>query len=137
MTKLHILKATTALISAAVLVGCGGQSSTGDKSASGEMRALGTVDPQIWPKVESPVGLDADMEARITMVTTTSLARQYFRTILDLARRVTLASWVKLALSQRRKFVLAGRNGHSRRQSPLCAMIAGGVLMKAMQKVLK
>jgi len=57
MTKLHILKATTALISAAVLVGCGGQSSTGDKSASGEMRALGTVDPQIWPKVESPVGL--------------------------------------------------------------------------------
>jgi len=76
MTKLHILKATTALISAAVLVGCGGQSSTGDKSASGEMRALGTVDPQIWPKVESPVGLDADMEARITDLLSQMTLRQ-------------------------------------------------------------
>ena len=76
MTKLHILKATTALISVAVLVGCGGQSSTGDKSASGEMRALGTVDPQIWPKVESPVGLDADMEARITDLLSQMTLRQ-------------------------------------------------------------
>jgi len=41
-----------------------------------EVRAPGTVDPSIWPKVESPVGLDPAIEARITEIMAQMTMRQ-------------------------------------------------------------
>lgn len=77
MNKLQILKATTALISAAVLMGCSGETDQGaDTSAITEVRVPGSVNPEIWPKVESPVGLDTAMEARITELLSQMTLRQ-------------------------------------------------------------
>jgi len=54
---------TTAILTLG-LVACSGQVS--DETKTAELRAPGTVNPAIWPKAESPVGLDAAMEDRIT-----------------------------------------------------------------------
>jgi len=47
---------------------CGAESSTETKTVERTQapRAPGSVDPSIWPKAKSPVGLDAAMEGRIT-----------------------------------------------------------------------
>ncbi len=80
MSKLNILRTTTALISAALLIGCGSGTGTDGKSKAvdkkAEVRAPGSVNPEIWPKVVSPVGLNADIENRITDLLSQMTLRQ-------------------------------------------------------------
>ena len=68
-----LLKSTTALIALSALIGCTGPSTEHDAQT---LRAPGAVNPTIWPKVESPVGLDADMENRITDIIAQMTLRQ-------------------------------------------------------------
>ncbi|WP_371395926.1 exo 1,3/1,4-beta-D-glucan glucohydrolase [Fretibacter rubidus] len=59
--------ATTAIALSLALIGCSNASMPTDKAnVDAEMRAPGAVNPEIWPKLESPVGLDAAVEARIS-----------------------------------------------------------------------
>jgi len=78
MTKLQFLKSTSALVSAALLIGCSGASDTDTPAMNntGEVRAPGSVNPAIWPKSESPVALDPAMEARITDIISQMTLRQ-------------------------------------------------------------
>ena len=78
MSKLQILRSTTALISAAVLIGCGSATSTDtDKDTAVTTVSMpGEVNPALWPKVESPVALDPAMEARITEIIAQMTLRQ-------------------------------------------------------------
>jgi len=62
------LLSTVALVAmSSLLISCNSDSKSSDNTASvQEVRAPGSVNPEIWPKAESPVGLDPAMEARIT-----------------------------------------------------------------------
>lgn len=66
MTFKSFALASTGLALSLLLIGCSVADTPTSDSAPAEVRAPGEVNPAIWPKVESPVGLDADMEARIT-----------------------------------------------------------------------
>ena len=78
MSKLYILKTTTALVSAALLMGCGGPADKKDDALSkvAEVRALGSVNPEIWPASKSPVALDPAMETRISGIISQMTLRQ-------------------------------------------------------------
>ena len=66
-----LLKTTTALLTVLAFAACSSES-----SAPTPPSAPGTVNPANWPKVESPVGLDAAMEARITEIISQMTLRQ-------------------------------------------------------------
>lgn len=71
------LKSVSVLALSTVLVACSvDQTAQTRTDEAQQMRAPGTVDPSIWPKVESPVGLDAQMEARITDIMAQMTLRQ-------------------------------------------------------------
>ena len=72
----QFLITSTALISAAVLAACGSASDGDIKAPMAEVQAPGTVNPEIWPKSESPVALDPAMEARITDIISQMTLRQ-------------------------------------------------------------
>ncbi len=77
MIRNFSLKSVSIFALCAGLVACGGDKETPSKNTTTpEVRAPGTVDPSIWPKVESPVGLDAAMEARITDIMAQMTLRQ-------------------------------------------------------------
>lgn len=68
MTKSNLFKTAALCGLAAALAACGSET-TSEETASAVAeapRAPGSVNPSIWPKVESPVGLDPAIEARIT-----------------------------------------------------------------------
>ncbi|WP_427451529.1 glycoside hydrolase family 3 N-terminal domain-containing protein [Litorimonas sp. WD9-15] len=58
------------------LVACGGEAVNEAASTTSDARVPGTVNPAIWPKVESPVGLDPAMEQRITNIMAQMTLRQ-------------------------------------------------------------
>lgn len=62
------LLSTVALVAmSSFLVSCNSEGASSDNAAAiQEVRAPGSVNPEIWPKAESPVGLDPAIEARIT-----------------------------------------------------------------------
>lgn len=62
------LLSTVALVAvSSFLISCNSEDTSSDNTASvQEVRAPGSVNPEIWPEAESPVGLDPAMEARIT-----------------------------------------------------------------------
>ena len=68
MTKAYLLKTAVICGLAGGLIACEAKSVNNDLSADviETVRAPGSVDPSIWPKAKSPVGLDAAIEARIT-----------------------------------------------------------------------
>ncbi len=69
MIRTLALKSVSILAVTALLGACSNSSDQPDaKTQNKEVRAPGTVDPSIWPKLESPVGLDAAMESRITNI---------------------------------------------------------------------
>lgn len=69
MLRSFSLKSVSALALSLGLVSCGGfQDATSAAADASELRAPGSVDPSIWPKVKSPVGLDVKMESRITEI---------------------------------------------------------------------
>lgn len=69
MIRPSAMKSVSFLAMATLLTACGSHVDKIEGSVEPvEIREPGTVDPTIWPKVESPVGLDAAMEARITDV---------------------------------------------------------------------
>ena len=77
MFRILSLKSVSIIALAAGLVACGeDQEAANVPAANQEVRAPGSVDPAIWPKVESPVGLDAKMEARITDIIAQMTMRQ-------------------------------------------------------------
>jgi len=81
MFRILSLKSVSILALSAGLVACGGDhdapSATADNLADKlEVRAPGSVDPSIWPKVKSPVGLDPAIEARITEIMAQMTLRQ-------------------------------------------------------------
>ena len=77
MFRILSLKSVSILALSAGLVACGGDSEKSSAKADiSEARAPGAVDPSIWPKVESPVGLDTKMEARITDIMAQMTLRQ-------------------------------------------------------------
>lgn len=67
MKKTEFLRSTAAVFVAAMLVSCSA-GNISDVAAVSNERAPGAVDPANWPKVESPVGLDAAMESRISNI---------------------------------------------------------------------
>ena len=78
MSSSATLRSVSAVAIAALLVSCRDGSSVSFDAANkpAEVRAPGTVDPSIWPKVESPVGLDPAIEARITEIMAQMTMRQ-------------------------------------------------------------
>ena len=78
MSSSVTLKSVSVLAMTALLAACGdvstGSGDVADKPS--EVRAPGTVDPSIWPKVKSPVGLDTEMETRITDIMAQMTLRQ-------------------------------------------------------------
>lgn len=67
MIRPLVLKSVSFIAMAALLSSCANSTDeAGANTSTAEVRAPGTVDPSIWPKVESPVGLDEAMESRIT-----------------------------------------------------------------------
>ncbi len=62
----HSLFSSAALIAVVSLLGACQSSSSDSVDTTLEVRAPGSVNPEVWPKVESPVGLDPAVEARIT-----------------------------------------------------------------------
>lgn len=70
------LKTVSILALSIGLVACGGDKEATSAAEVLEVRAPGSVDPSIWPKVESPVGLDPTMEARITDIMSQMTLRQ-------------------------------------------------------------
>ena len=67
MTKSNLLKTVAMCGLSAALMACGGESA--DKAATQAeevVRTPGSVNPEIWPKIKSPVGLDPAIEKRIT-----------------------------------------------------------------------
>lgn len=74
------LKTVSLVALSVALVACGAdatkESTATSSTVSNDAREPGTVDPSIWPKVESPVGLDAAMEARITEIMEQMTLRQ-------------------------------------------------------------
>jgi beta-glucosidase len=74
---LETLARTTALTFASIgLVACGDAVTSDKASAPNAERQPGDVDPSIWPKAESPVGLNPAMEARITEIIDQMTLRQ-------------------------------------------------------------
>ena len=70
MTKSNLLKSVAFCGLSLALIACGGETTKSsdtmvDKAAEAP-RAPGSVDVSIWPKIESPVGLDPAIEKRIT-----------------------------------------------------------------------
>ncbi len=65
------LKPATAVLAALALSACSAESVAPSAPA-----APGTVNPENWPKAQSPVGLDAAMEARITELISQMTLRQ-------------------------------------------------------------
>ena len=70
MTKSNLLKSVAFCGLSLALIACGGETTNSsdtmvDKAAEAP-RAPGSVDVSIWPKIESPVGLDPAIEKRIT-----------------------------------------------------------------------
>ena len=82
MIRKLTLKSTSILALSFSLAACGDTTNTSADvdtavvEAAKKVRAPGTVDPSIWPKVKSPVGLDAKMEARITDIMAQMTLRQ-------------------------------------------------------------
>jgi beta-glucosidase len=67
MIRPLVLKSVSFMAMAALLSACANSTEeAGVNTQMAEVRAPGTVNPAIWPKVESPVGLDEAMESRIT-----------------------------------------------------------------------
>lgn len=68
MFKRSFFKSVTIVGVTAALMGCNAVPDIKGEygGVQQSLRVPGSVDPSIWPKVESPVGLDAAMEARIT-----------------------------------------------------------------------
>ena len=68
MRKADLFKTVAICGLSFALLGCGAENSSEDTPAKvvEAPRVPGTVDVSVWPKVESPVGLDAAIEARIT-----------------------------------------------------------------------
>jgi len=77
MFRMLSLKSVSILALAAGLTACAdNQAAVTPPAENAEVRAPGSVDPSIWPKVESPVGLDAKMESRITEIMAQMTLRQ-------------------------------------------------------------
>ena len=78
MSSSVTLKSASVLAITALLAACKDVSLPSDNVATepSEVRAPGTVDPSIWPKVKSPVGLNVAMEARITDIMAQMTLRQ-------------------------------------------------------------
>lgn len=70
MTKSNLLKSVAFCGLSLALIACGGETTNGSdkmaEKATEAPRAPGSVDVSIWPKIESPVGLDPAIEKRIT-----------------------------------------------------------------------
>ena len=70
MTKSNLLKSVAFCGLSLALIACGGETTNGSdkmaEKAAEAPRAPGSVDVSIWPKIESPVGLDPAIEKRIT-----------------------------------------------------------------------
>lgn len=68
MMKSNLLKTVAMCGLSFALIGCGTETTSEDITVkvTEKPRAPGSVDVSVWPKVESPVGLDPAIEARIT-----------------------------------------------------------------------